>query len=251
MHAGEVVRDCVSVSSAMIVFHTFVCSTTYAIGPSMVPTIRKEGELAIVDRYNYRILDKKFEVGDVVILVSPTDRKRMLCKRIRAVEGDIVLSKGRKFEIPEGYIWIQGDNPYNSTDSRDYGPIPSGLVLGKLIYTVRSEWPFLRPMPQTFEYVSLDAEREDTKVLPRKFRAAVISTLRSVAKVVQQQETEPRQGSRQTGSNEDGSDAPEQVDSTPPTIKTAHSSHSSSDTTQRSSPRPPESPGPKSSAPHQ
>ncbi|PWN54100.1 LexA/Signal peptidase [Violaceomyces palustris] len=35
--------------------------------------------------------------------------------------------------IPPGHVWLTGDNLSNSTDSRHYGPVPMGMVRGKVI----------------------------------------------------------------------------------------------------------------------
>jgi len=44
--------------------------------------------------------------------------------------------------IPVGRCWLQGDNIYNSTDSRFYGPVPLALIQGVVFFRV---WP-LRTM---------------------------------------------------------------------------------------------------------
>lgn len=46
--------------------------------------------------------------------------------------------------IPQGYVWLAGDNASNSTDSRTYGPVSEGLVLGKATLKLSSKWPFVR-----------------------------------------------------------------------------------------------------------
>nr|GEZ71630.1 mitochondrial inner membrane protease subunit 1 [Tanacetum cinerariifolium] len=40
--------------------------------------------------------------------------------------------------VSKGHVWIQGDNIYASNDSRNFGPIPYGLIKGKVWYKV---WP--------------------------------------------------------------------------------------------------------------
>jgi hypothetical protein len=40
--------------------------------------------------------------------------------------------------VPDGHVWLQGDNESNSTDSRHYGPVPEALVKGIVIARI---WP--------------------------------------------------------------------------------------------------------------
>lgn len=41
-------------------------------------------------------------------------------------------------QIPEGHVFLAGDNLPWSRDSRNYGPVPMGLINGKIIARV---WP--------------------------------------------------------------------------------------------------------------
>ncbi|VFQ80317.1 unnamed protein product [Cuscuta campestris] len=41
-------------------------------------------------------------------------------------------------KVPKGHVWLQGDNIYASKDSRQLGPFPYGLIMGKVFYRV---WP--------------------------------------------------------------------------------------------------------------
>ena len=40
-------------------------------------------------------------------------------------------------KIPKGHVWLLGDNPNYSKDSRDYGPVPYGLIRGRAYFKVR------------------------------------------------------------------------------------------------------------------
>jgi signal peptidase I len=91
-------------------------------------------------------------VGDVVVVQHP-DRIGTVCKRVLGLPGDMVTkpsmrakTQGRRLRrrrsgmvvVPDGHIWLEGDNPWNSSDSRSYGPIPASMIVGRVLLRV---WP--------------------------------------------------------------------------------------------------------------
>ncbi|KAK4742571.1 hypothetical protein SAY87_000572 [Trapa incisa] len=82
----------------------------------------------------------RFSHGDVVIFTSPTDHKERHIKRIIGLPGDWVgISHiDDVIRVPEGHCWVEGDNLASSFDSRSLGPIPLGLVRGRVTHVV---WP--------------------------------------------------------------------------------------------------------------
>lgn len=44
---------------------------------------------------------------------------------------------GRLEYVPQGHVWLEGDNASNSTDSRAYGPVPLAMVRGRVFLKVR------------------------------------------------------------------------------------------------------------------
>ena len=49
-----------------------------------------------------------------------------------------MLTKGSTGDTACAQVWLQGDNLRNSTDSRNYGPVPLPLVTGRVFFKV---WP--------------------------------------------------------------------------------------------------------------
>jgi signal peptidase I len=47
-----------------------------------------------------------------------------------------LLSSG--IQVPDGHIWVEGDNPWNSSDSRNYGTVPASLIMGRVLLRL---WP--------------------------------------------------------------------------------------------------------------
>ncbi|XP_063902377.1 mitochondrial inner membrane protease subunit 1-like [Zophobas morio] len=110
-------------------------------GLSMLPTLNERGDIVIVDHISPRW--RGYQVGDIVLLSSPvgSHSNKNICKRITAKQNDIVRNTKGKFQevkIPSGHVWIEGDNPYNSRDSRAFGPVPLGLVKGRVVARI---WP--------------------------------------------------------------------------------------------------------------
>ena len=42
-------------------------------------------------------------------------------------------------KVPEGHIWLEGDNKEGSFDSRHHGPVSTQLIKGRVIYVL---YPF-------------------------------------------------------------------------------------------------------------
>lgn len=58
--------------------------------------------------------------------------------------------KSTIFQVPPNHVWLEGDNPMHSTDSRHYGPIAESALRGRII---RRIWPLGE------EYAVLDTKR--------------------------------------------------------------------------------------------
>jgi len=61
---------------------------------------------------------------------------------------DSVLSVKRVTRVhDDGGIWVEGDNPLGSTDSRNFGPLSPEAVRGRVLLRI---WPrpgYIRPSP--------------------------------------------------------------------------------------------------------
>ena len=109
-------------------------------GPSMEPTFADHGECVIENRLSYKLRPDSIARGDIVTLRSPLDPFRIVCKRVIGLAGDVicvdptgVLAPSTEHVIiPKGHVWLSGDNATMSRDSRQYGPVSTALIRGKL-----------------------------------------------------------------------------------------------------------------------
>lgn len=81
----------------------------------MIPHLQPGDEL-LVDPRAYR--QQSPRVGDVVVAHRPDRTGITIVKRVAAVEQD-------------GRLFLLGDNPASSTDSRSFGLVSPGNILGK------------------------------------------------------------------------------------------------------------------------
>lgn len=65
---------------ALHVLHSHVFEVTMCIGPSMLPTFNQSGDIVFLDRVSPRF--RKLQVGEVVVVSSPTTPGQTVCKRI-------------------------------------------------------------------------------------------------------------------------------------------------------------------------
>lgn len=152
-----------------ILLHTFVIEAFIVPTGSMLDTIQINDRVW-AEKVSYHFTEPA--PGDVVLFKNPTDQDVTLLKRLIATEGQTVdlidgavvvdgevldepYVEGKPTEpfdhfapgveslqyplvVPEGHVWLMGDNRTNSRDSRYYGPIPTDSIIGRAFCTY---WP--------------------------------------------------------------------------------------------------------------
>ncbi len=139
----------------------FVLEAFRVPSESMVPTL-EVGDRFLANKFIYRFAEP--ERGDIVVFRSVEGGDEDLVKRIVAVAGDEVAvengvlrvngepqdesytNKGFPDDgsffgptrVPEGEVFVMGDNRANSRDSRFFGPVPIENIEGEAF---ASFWP--------------------------------------------------------------------------------------------------------------
>jgi len=118
----------------------FASDLAFCSGASMLPTVRPD-DVLLTEHISVR--RHTVQVGDIVICRSMTNPGQFLCKRLIGLAGDQVysdesVSRALMQHVPQGHVWLEGDNKDNSTDSRSYGPVPYGLLRSRAVLRV---WP--------------------------------------------------------------------------------------------------------------
>ena len=102
---------------AVVLLFTFVIRLIGVDGHSMVPTLQDGDRLLVLNA----MLDNDYGYGDIVVL-----RK------------DTFLEEPMEFPltVPEGSIFVMGDNRNHSSDSRssDLGTVDTRYVIGKAVF---------------------------------------------------------------------------------------------------------------------
>ncbi len=149
-----------------LVIRTFIVQAFKIPTGSMRPTLI-EGDRILVNKFIYKF--KKPKRGDVIVFISPEDKKKDFIKRLIGLPGETIeISNGnilidnrvpeeapvireryyynrgdfgpsnQMLNVPEDAYYVLGDNSISSRDSRYWGFLPKRYLLGKafLIY-----WP--------------------------------------------------------------------------------------------------------------
>jgi signal peptidase I len=130
-------------------------------GFSMLPTLH-DGEFVLVNKLAYHIGSPTR--GDIIVFQSTTEKDLDLIKRVIGLPGDhIVIGSGEvsvngqtltepyiaaapnypgEWNVPNGYLFVLGDNRNDSSDSHVWGFLPIQNVIGKalLIYWPPTQW---------------------------------------------------------------------------------------------------------------
>lgn len=132
----------------------------------MYPTFQN-GEYVLTDLITYKF--QQPAKGTVIVFIAPTDAEKDFIKRIIAAprdtiflkDGDVYvndikldessylssdiktypgsfLKENEKFIVPPDHYFVLGDNRPHSSDSREFGPIRKGAIIGKSLIVY---WP--------------------------------------------------------------------------------------------------------------
>jgi signal peptidase I len=147
-----------------LVIEAFLVQAFWIPSPSMVPTLNV-GDRVLVNKLSYRFHDVHH--GDVIVFERPPgasrggeDEIKDLIKRVVAVGGDtiearnqLVYVNGERVDesylepgtptdnlprqtVPEGQVFVMGDNRTNSEDSRVFGPVDEDRIVGRAFMRV-------------------------------------------------------------------------------------------------------------------
>ena len=145
---------------AVVLLFTFVVRLIGVDGHSMVPTLQDGDRLLVLNS----LWDSDYEYGDIVVLRKESFLEEPIVKRVIATEGQTVdidfasgsvyvdgelleedyineptyVEEGTQFPltVPEGSIFVMGDNRNHSSDSRssDLGTVDTRYVIGKAVF---------------------------------------------------------------------------------------------------------------------
>ncbi|EFN80682.1 mitochondrial inner membrane protease subunit 1 [Harpegnathos saltator] len=124
----KIVRGFVQCACVTYCVYEYVGDIVVCTGPSMEPTLYTN-DVLLMERISVRL--HKLDKGDIVISKCPSNPKQNICKRIIGLPGDKIWNNFSITTVPNGHVWLEGDNSNNSTDSRIYGPVPQGLLRGR------------------------------------------------------------------------------------------------------------------------
>lgn len=158
----DLVETLVIAGAIFVVIYAFLFRPFQVNGQSMFPNYHN-GEYILTNLITLKI--GKPTRGEVVVFQAPIDKEKDFIKRVIGVPGDKVmlsggsvyvngikldesnylapdvktyggnfLSEGNEVTVPEGNYFTLGDNRTASSDSREWGFVPSSKLIGKSFF---------------------------------------------------------------------------------------------------------------------
>ena len=164
----ETVKVVVISLAIILPIRYYLVQPFFVKGASMEPNF-EDGDYILVDELSFRFRDA--ERGEVIIFRFPQQPSQFFIKRIIGLPEETVLVKDNRVTVfneenPEGFVlseiylapeqktlgtmttklddneyFVLGDNRLQSSDSRRWGPVNRGLIMGRAFLR---PWPFTR-----------------------------------------------------------------------------------------------------------
>ena len=126
----------------LIVAFLFSRSSLFFVrGPSMAPTIENPSLVVVVPT-----ILRQPRNGSVAVCRDPWQQNTVVVKRIKGVPGDCIptfatlrpdtATDSHCKRIPEGYVFIVGDNEPFSADSRTRGLVKASAAIGTVLLAI-------------------------------------------------------------------------------------------------------------------
>lgn len=161
--------------SIFVVVYLFLMQPHEIKGSSMEPNFYNN-EYILTDKISYRLHEP--QRGDIVIFKAPVNPDVDYIKRVIGLPGDRIkiqsgtvylngeklkedylrdqtylfpgsfMSEGVEITVPEGKLFLMGDNRPHSSDSRQFGPVALDSIIGRAFFRY---WPItaLGPLQET------------------------------------------------------------------------------------------------------
>ncbi|MEA5509688.1 signal peptidase I [Crocosphaera sp. UHCC 0190] len=143
------------------IIRTFIAEPRYIPSESMYPTLEK-GDRLVVEKVSYYFHAP--QPGDIIVFEPPIQlqlqgykKEQAFIKRVIAKGGETVaVNNGKVYlnnqpldekyilespdynlqpvQVPEGYLFVMGDNRNNSNDSHVWGFLPERNVIGNAVF---------------------------------------------------------------------------------------------------------------------
>jgi signal peptidase I len=172
IHWGRVLFDIIetlALAALLFLGINAISARVRVDGFSMLPTL-EDGEFVLVSKINYQL--GNVERGDIIVFHFPIDPEQELIKRVIGLPGDVVSVQngavavnGQSLEetyiaaapafsgewvVPDGHLFVLGDNRNDSSDSHSWGYLPFDKVVGKAVIIY---WP--PPFWKVIEHTNL------------------------------------------------------------------------------------------------
>lgn len=162
----DIMQTFLMAASIFLVIYIFILRPFQVSGESMFPTFKNK-EYILTNLIGLRFETPKR--GDVIVFKAPTDNEKDFIKRVIGVAGDTVMLKdghvflngqqldesaylasdvrtyggaflqdGNQFTVPDGNIFVMGDNRPFSSDSREWGLLKIKDIIGTSFFVY---WP--------------------------------------------------------------------------------------------------------------